>query len=530
MAAAQQDGLPVTESLKNDLAAEFGWKGDVEDFQNQWTNRIEAYDWALGHLMPNCNSQVVFALRMDKRLCDYVVATKGFDFWLDRSNPAERAEIQKIFRARGYGLGTSLMGYASDEINGLANPFGIGYVVSDYYGNGSFWSSFPNKTYTQAPGKAVVPQPGKIYASIMWSDGDNIQFDQNSLYNFWHDQARGTIPVATSLSPTLQELNSPLLDWYYSQKTDNDELVAGPTGFQFIYIQDYNAALFPAWCKLTRAWCADAGFHEARIWVAPNPGAKYTTYMQTCAFDGVIGEGWSVQGGFPPKIDAYGAGDEEELFKQFTNVCPNPQMPVFVNFTPIVQGFDKKNGGYAAVQRQVTRLEAADPGRYVFLLPKDQFATIQAYYNTNTPEIAGLPGIANGLTLAATNDDGKVTITEHSGVHCWQVPKHNYLYLDVDDKFLVQPGAKLEIDLAYFDTGSGDIALDYDSTDFRIVDAGAYKRYPYAIHLMNTATWKLARFYVNDARFANRQNGGADFRFYNGGDDLFVSTVQVLRK
>ena len=30
MSAAQQDGIPVTESVRNDLISEFGWKGDVE--------------------------------------------------------------------------------------------------------------------------------------------------------------------------------------------------------------------------------------------------------------------------------------------------------------------------------------------------------------------------------------------------------------------------------------------------------------------------------------------------------------------
>ncbi|HEY4416434.1 MAG TPA: hypothetical protein VGO57_12150 [Verrucomicrobiae bacterium] len=528
MAAAQQDGIPVTESLRNDLTSEFGWQGTVENFQNRWTNRIAAYNWALTNLMPNCSTQVVFELRMDKRLCDYVAASKGFNFWLDRGNPDELAEMKKIFHAKGYGLGTSLMGYAGDGINEIANPYGIGYVVSDYYGNGSFWSSFPNKTYKQAAGKAVIAEPGKIYASIMWSDGDNIQFDQNALYNFWHDPARGTIPVATPLSPTLQEINSPLLDWYYSELTDNDELVAGPTGVQFIYIRDYNSALFPAWCKLTRTWCADAGFHSSRIWIAPNPSAKYNTYMRTCGFDGVLGEGWVVQNGFPPKIDARGAGDEDALFNEFTNVSPNPRAPVFVNFTPIVQGFDKRDGGYSAVKRQIERLDAAYPGRYVFLLPKDQFATMQAYYNTNTLQLAARLGTAKGLT-PITNEDGNFTVVERDGVRCWQLAQHNYFYLDVADSFLVQPGAKLEIDLAYFDAGTGDIGLDYDSTDSRLVDGGAYKRYPYAIHLMNTGTWKLARFWVTDARFANRQNNGADFRFYNGSDDLRISAVQLQR-
>ena len=86
------------------------------------------------------------------------------------------------------------------------------------------------------------------------------------------------------------------------------------------------------------------------------------------------------------------------------------------------------------------------------------------------------------------------------------------------------------------DAGFGDIALDYDSTDVRLTnndlllpDAGAFERYPYVIHRTNSQQWKLARFYVNNARFANRENGGADFRFYNGGDDLLISSVQVRR-
>jgi len=59
--------------------------------------------------------------------------------------------------------------------------------------------------------------------------------------------------------------------------------------------------------------------------------------------------------------------------------------------------------------------------------------------------------------------------------------------------------------------------LDYDSTDSQLPLAGAYKRHPNIIHRMNSGQWKLVRFYVNDARFANRENGGTDFRFYNGG-------------
>jgi len=382
MSASQQGGIPVSEQVRDELTSEFNWKGKVEDYRGRFPRQMEAYDWALANLMPGCNKQVVFAVGSQLALVDYVVASKGFVFGTDFNS--DRSTVEKIFRAGGYGVGTSLMGYANtgDDANKVANPFGFGYVASDLYANCSFWSSFPDKTYKQSPGKAIAAVPGKIYVSVMWSDGDNIQFDQNALWNMWHDPARGTVPVATALGPTLQELNSPLLDWYYAKMTDKDELMAGPTGFQFIFIEDFNDNLFAAWCKLSREWCADAGFHTVRIWRAPFMSQKYVTFMKTCGFDGVLGEGGAIQSGFPPKIDTRGIWTGEELYQQLVALKPNSRAPVFASFTPIVEDITKGGmNAYTKIKQQVDRLEAAFPGRYVFLLPKDQFATIQAYYN-----------------------------------------------------------------------------------------------------------------------------------------------------
>lgn len=59
--------------------------------------------------------------------------------------------------------------------------------MSDYYANGSFWCSYPNKSFKQRPGRAVKAENGKIYVSVVFSDGDNVQFDQNALYAIWTD-------------------------------------------------------------------------------------------------------------------------------------------------------------------------------------------------------------------------------------------------------------------------------------------------------------------------------------------------------
>jgi hypothetical protein len=89
-----------------------------------------------------------------------------------------------------------------------------------------------------------------VYVSFILIDGDNIQIDQELIYQLWKDPARGTVPVGTALTPVFQEFNSPLLDYYYANKTANDELIAGPCGFQFIYLDNFKDTLLPQWCAL----------------------------------------------------------------------------------------------------------------------------------------------------------------------------------------------------------------------------------------------------------------------------------------
>jgi hypothetical protein len=393
MAAAQQKGIPVTKEIASSLSKEFGWKGEVQDFTSLGHNRIDGFEWALTHLMPGCSRKVIFVVQPhgDIPLFDYAVASKGFTFWLDFKNPEELAEVKRIFATEGYTVGTSLMGYANsgDQANEFANKYGIGYVVSDFYANGSFWSSFPNKTYHQETGHPVQAVPGKVYVSLVWSDGDNIQFDQAGLFKLWSDPNRGTVPVATTMSPALQELNSPLLDWYYAKLTPNDELIAGPSGVQFIYGRDYKDDLYPQWLELNKMWLRDAGFHSAAVWVMPYPCEKYRSYLKTCGLAGVFHNynhtGLRYDTGVPV-VDAGGShrsdSIEEDVYEALAKQMPRSEAPVFISWSCIVESFNKgPDGGYTKIKRIIERLNKEYPGRFVFLLPRDFFATIKQYYH-----------------------------------------------------------------------------------------------------------------------------------------------------
>jgi hypothetical protein len=143
----------------------------------------------------------------------------------------------------------------------------------------------------------------------------------------------------------------------------------------------------------------------------------------------------------------------------------------------------------------------------------------------NIREISARPDSGQGLTpVNAADGDGKFSIVDHEKSRCWLVPKDAYLYLDVDERF---GRGLIEIDLEYFDRGSGDIKLEYDSTDIRAPFGGAYKTYPYAIHLKNSSQWQLGRFRVNDARFRDSQNNHSDFRFRLDGREMLIRAVRV---
>ena len=242
-----------------------------------------------------------------------------------------------------------------------------------------------------------------------------------------------------------------------------------------------------------------------------------------------------------PVIDEGRASwNPNEIFSWLSQITPSQRTPVFIGFKCIVAGYTKDGmNAYTKIKQQVDRLNRIYPGRYVFMLPKDLFATIRNYCHlenpggkyTDTSLIVGRPGTDEGL-MPVSAGDGEFKIVEHEGTPCWLVPKHtppHYFYLSKDKGFRLQPHTSLEIELEYLDVGTGVIVLEYDSSDVQAAVGGAYKTHPNTVHRTNTAQWRSARFQVNDALFAGRQNAGADFRFYNGGDDLLIRAVRVRR-
>lgn len=402
MICAQQKGIPVTREIKNFLNNELEWNIDCEDISNKWSTKLEAYQWAIDHLAEGCHKTLSFSagLRSDYianpwKIYDYAAASKGFVFYLSNSKPDEFAMIQKICKKMDYQPGSSTMGYGADQdgdaLNNATNPFNVGFMVSDYYANGSFWCSFPRKAFQQRKGKAIEAMPGKIYVSLIWSDGDNVQFDSNQMYNmFKNARRRGEVPVGMTMAASLQELNPVLLEFFYKNLTPNDELVAGPSGFQFIYGDKYNDSNYGKWLEINKKWMETAGFHTACLWNTTDK-ERYGRYMQTCGLQGVFD-------GFSNNKERYEVGNDGEgvvsilqgahcwaegdVYKDLTSVKPDSKRPVFRNVYLIAAGYGGADG-YERLIRELQHLESYLPNTYELLLPMDLCATLKEYLEKN---------------------------------------------------------------------------------------------------------------------------------------------------
>lgn len=149
-------------------------------------------------------------------------------------------------------------------------------------------------------------------------------------------------------------------------------------------------------------------------------------------------------------------------------------------------------------------------------------------------EIFATPERTDGLQVnaACKGGDGPFTTVGHNGVPCWQMPNHtgnswSYLYFIADNAFRQKADSALDIQLTYLDAGTGDIGLDYDSTDRRAAVNGAYGNSSLTIHRINSGQWRTVLFHIHNARFQGSENGGSDFRFSVHGDPLLVHSVRV---
>jgi hypothetical protein len=137
---------------------------------------------------------------------------------------------------------------------------------------------------------------------------------------------------------------------------------------------------------------------------------------------------------------------------------------------------------------------------------------------------------SNGLTLVDWGD-GATAPVQVAGLPGRVMVKGTdandvrYMYFNVDDKVAYNGTFQAVFTITYLDQGTGSFSLQYDSNNPSGAHSGAYTNAG-SVKRTGTGTWKTATFTVNDAKFADRENAGADFRLASGGSgDAYAVTV-----
>lgn len=136
--------------------------------------------------------------------------------------------------------------------------------------------------------------------------------------------------------------------------------------------------------------------------------------------------------------------------------------------------------------------------------------------------LVGLPNEGDGFFQIETKNGEDVART---GPDTEPFPDA-FLYLRVDDNFIFdgQPTQDVWIAMEYLDEGTGPFSIHYDAQDNPYAGGATGTR-------TNTGEWKTYVWHLKDIRFANRENGAADFRIFDGGggdaNDLFIRQVTV---
>ena len=363
--AALRAGLVVSPELASTLqAAPYSLPVLTDLRSHGWKSRLQAYIWAYRHLFAECSSASIAGLEptICGSLRSYLVTQRVFTCWLDTRKFApepsagwysERGLFKRLLR--NFHPGSLHLGWFISE------PLSIRLVsratmltlASDHCSNLAIWSSLPKKQAEDAhplvyeSTRSISPpekprhlvsqpaitspeknreellaiQPGPLatpatkqgenvgepfdtsatYLSFTLSDGDNLQYCQHRLLHLWRDPARGSLPLGWTIAPALWQTMPHLADFYRRTATENDVLIAGPSGIAYMLPSYWPQQQHAAFLEMTATSLQAMNLRllqvlDSRSWLSwfnmrfrnPNLQALFATQLAANGLRGIL--------------------------------------------------------------------------------------------------------------------------------------------------------------------------------------------------------------------------------------------------
>lgn len=224
---------------------------EIDNLRGRWGDRLDAYEWAAATLFPDCNERLIALLCVDvphwpsNSFClrDYLMAHKIFTFDLS-SSLRDRKDFDLLHRicskvlSPGGILGWHCARDNEHEFVAVASSYGLFVICSTSTTNLSVHTAIPrpDKPFVQAHRKpADVKLENKVYISFMMTDGDSTSSMLAYVTGSFSDKLRGTFPYTWGILPSAYDFMPGVAQFYYENLTENDYLVAAPTGAAYTY-------------------------------------------------------------------------------------------------------------------------------------------------------------------------------------------------------------------------------------------------------------------------------------------------------
>ena len=195
-------------------------------------------------------------------LRDYAVANKAMVFWLDSNVPAQKALFEKILS--DVKPGTPYLGWFSNDVDGefsgveITSNHGVYVLAADWFSNMTVFSG-TKASEVQAQAPETPKLENKIYVTYTFSEGDNFQYNQHRMRIMWDDPNRGKVPINWTSSPLLYDGAPAMLNYYRETATQNDLLIAGPSGAGYFYPNAWPEQSFSTFLKSSYSYLKKTG-------------------------------------------------------------------------------------------------------------------------------------------------------------------------------------------------------------------------------------------------------------------------------
>ncbi len=265
-------------------AAPFHLKVLADLTQQHWTSDLQAYMWEFANLWPKTQHRLLFSLdpHIAMNLREYAVATNGFVFWLDPTDSIQKALLTRILEQAA--PDTPVLGWWTNEPPGvgLASQYRHFTVATDFADNLSVFGAFPEPSHLRQSAPPPLPSLGnRIYYSIQFSDGDNVQYMQHHLRQLWQDPQRTHVPVAFTIQPWAAEIIPTILEYYYATAGPDSFFTTGPSGPGYFYPQDWPATDLVPFLRLGAGLLAREDLKDVEVWnYGASSGPELAAYAQ----------------------------------------------------------------------------------------------------------------------------------------------------------------------------------------------------------------------------------------------------------